>query len=172
MLVGEKSKPSSNKISFDEREKELLAIEKQEERKYKNSPFERFYQVNKDTNKELIALAGKNSQALRILLFIFEHMDKYNALVCSYKVFQEALGISQVTVARAIKLLKEEHFIVVKKTGSANVYIASDKLVWNSWGKNQQYCQFPANVMITLSEQEESTVGVKEKSTKSVELKE
>lgn len=172
MIVSEENKLSENKMDFDQRQKELEKQKKKEEKEQKDSPFKKFYQINKEQNKELIALAGKNPQALRILLFIFEHMDKYNALICSYTVFQEALGISQATVARAVKLLKEKNFIVVKKSGTANVYIASDNLVWNSWGKNKNYCQFPSNVIITMSEQEGNTTKVKEKRTKSVELKE
>ena len=61
-------------------------------------------------------------------------MDKYNAVICSYKVFQETLGMGQATVARCVKYLKDHGFLYVYKTGTSNVYVANKNLVWNSWG--------------------------------------
>ena len=63
-------------------------------------------------------------------------MDNYNAVICSYQVFQEALGMSGRTVSRAIKYLKDNGFIYIYKSGSSNVYIANKNLVWRSWGTN------------------------------------
>ena len=40
-------------------------------------------------------------------------MDKYNAVICSYKVFQETLGMGQATVARCVKYLKDHGFLYV-----------------------------------------------------------
>lgn len=80
-------------------------------------------------------------------------MDKYNAVVCSYKVLQEALGISSATITRAVKYLKDNGFISVYKTGTSNVYIANPNLVWNSWN-NVKYCEFPANIILSAAEQE------------------
>ena len=76
-------------------------------------------------------------------------MDKYNAVVCSYKVFQEALGIGQATVARSVKYLKDNGFLYIYKSGTSNVYVANKNLVWNSWGNNQEYCEFPANIVLS-----------------------
>ena len=43
------------------------------------------------------------------------------------------------------------------KTGTSNVYVANKDLVWNSWGNNIDYCEFPANIVLSRSEQEERT---------------
>ena len=106
-----------------------------------------------------------------MLLFIFDHMDKYNAVVCSYKVFQEALGVGQATIARAIKYLKDNGFLYVYKSGSSNVYVANNDLVWNSWGTNIEYCEFPANIVLSKSEQEEQ-IKVRNKRIQTVQIKE
>ena len=98
-------------------------------------------------------------------------MDKYNAVVCSYKVFQEALGMGQATVARSIKYLKENGFLYVYKTGTSNVYVANKDLVWNSWGNNVEYCEFPANIVLSASEQEERS-KVRDKRITTVQVKE
>ena len=131
--------------------------EQEETRLKRQSPFARFYQVNKDKSEYLRSCLKENPKALEVLFFIFDHMDQYNAVICSYKVLQEALGISQPTVARCVKYLKEHGFIYVCKSGTSNVYIANKSLVWNSWGNNTRYCQFPANVVLTATEQEEGS---------------
>lgn len=123
----------------------------------RKSPFSNFYQVNKDKSEYLRSCLDENPKALKLLFFIFDHMDKYNAVICSYKVFQEALGMGQATVARSIKYLKDNGFLYVYKTGSSNVYVANKDLVWNSWGNNIEYCEFPANIILSRTEQEEHT---------------
>ena len=162
---------SVNDISFPQRK---LDLEEQDKRdaealqKAHKSPFSRFYQVNKENSNFLRSCLKENPRALEMLLFIFDHMDKYNAVVCSYKVFQEALGIKKTTCYNAIKYLQEHGFIAVMKSGTSNVYIANSDLVWNSWGNNRQYCQFPANVVLSRSEQTEIKKVVDKRVTETI----
>lgn len=163
-----------NEVSFEQRERDLRAEERAEQEELKRqrkSPFSRFYQVNKDNSEYLRSCLKENPKALEVLFFIFDHMDKYNAVVCSYKVFQEALGMGQATVARSIKYLKDNGFLYVYKTGTSNVYVANKDLVWNSWGNNVEYCEFPANIILSASEQEERT-KVRDKRVQTVQVKE
>lgn len=146
-----------NEISFKQRDLDLKAqdaAEEEERKKVRKSPFSRFYQVNKDNSEYLRSCLRENPKALELLFFIFDNMDKYNAVICSYKVFQEVLGMSKATIQRSIKYLREHGFIYVYKTGASNVYVANQKLVWNSWGNNIAYCEFPANIILSASEQE------------------
>ena len=149
-------------MTFDERQRQLELEAKQEEsdrkkqdEEEKKSPFRDFYQVNKVNSKYLRTCLKECPRALDSLLFLFDNMDKYNALVCSFSVFQEALGVSRQTCSKAVKYLKDHGFIQVYKTGGTNVYVANKDLVWNSWGKNTKYCKFDANVILSASEQEE-----------------
>ena len=96
-------------------------------------------------------------------------MDDYNAVICSYKVLQENFGVSQVTVARAIKILKEKQYIEVYKSGTSNVYAINKNIVWNSWGTNYDYAKFGANIILSESEQEKS-VQAKIKAVKHKEI--
>lgn len=162
-----------NDVSFKQRAMDLIAKEQEELeelKRQKKSPFARFYQVNKDNSEYLRSCLKENPKALQVLFFIFDHMDKYNAVVCSYKVFQDALDMGQATVARSIKYLKEHGFLYVYKTGSSNVYVANKDLVWNSWGNNREYCEFPANIVLTASEQEECS-KIKDKRITTIEVK-
>ena len=64
--------------------------------------------------QELRSCLDENLKHLKLLLFIFDHMDKYNAVICSYKVFQETLGMGQATVARCVKYLKDHGFLCLQ----------------------------------------------------------
>lgn len=171
IVVSDPKNPSE--ISFAERAKELDELEQEKIeniRKARKSPFSNFYQVNKDNSIYLRNCLSENPKALELLFFIFDHMDRYNAVMCSYKVFQEALGISPKTIQRSIKYLKDNGFISILKSGTSNVYVVNPDLVWNSWGNNVQYCEFPANVIISATEQEERAKTV-DKRFKSIEIK-
>lgn len=149
-----------NSMTFEEREKDLNEQQKQEEearKREKQSPFSNFYQFNRAHTKDMITLAGKYPKAHQILLFLLDQMDNYNAVVCSYQVLQEALSLSQATVARAIKVLKDTKFIDIYKSGTTNVYAINKSLAWSSWGTNYKYAKFDAKIIISESEQEKLT---------------
>ena len=140
------------------REKEL-----ERQQQAKKSPFQHWYQVNKDQAKYLRSCLSENPRALQILLFLFENMDGYNAVVCSYSVLCEACGgVSRQTATKAVKYLKDHGFIYVYKSGTSNVYVANKNLVWNSYGSNAKYCKFPASVVLSYSEQNPNTDVEKE----------
>jgi len=124
------------------------------EKREKHSPFKRWYQFNSEHTKALMWLALKHPKAQAILYFLVDQMDSYNAVMCSYKVLQEVLDISKDTVRINIKILKDNGFIAVLKSGTSNVYAVNDSVYWKSWGKNLMYSKFPANVVLALSEQE------------------
>lgn len=163
-----------NEVSFEQRARDLAYQDREEQKAAANarkSPFTRFYQVNKDNSEYLRSCLKENPKALELLFFIFDHMDKYNAVICSYQVFQEALGMSSRTVSRCVKYLKDNGFLYVYKSGSSNVYVANKDLVWNSWGNNVEYCEFPANIILSASEQEER-VKVRDKRIQTVQVME
>lgn len=169
MIVAEKTNLLNNQISFDERAKELAEEEREafdNKAREKKSPFKSFYQINKKNSGCLRKCLDDNPKALSILLFLCEHMDNYNAVMCSYAVFSEVLKISNATITRAIKYLKDNGFIYVYKSGTSNVYVMNNNLVWNSWGTNVQYCKFPANIVLSSSEQESIDIKIRQNKQK------
>lgn len=159
MTVGGDSKDS---ITFKAREAELKAEEAALKKKYKeekNSPFSEFAQLNLKNTDYIISLNKQNPNAVNILLFMFKHMNGYNAMSCSQRVFMEQFELSRSTVARAISDLKKHGFIYIAKNGASNIYHINSNLVWKSWGKNTKYCEFPVNVVLSLSEQDGSKGG-------------
>lgn len=163
-----------NEVSFEQRKRDLRAqecAEQEELKRERKSPFTSFYQVNKEHSEDLMWLLNTNPNAYKILLFLFDHMDKYNAVMCSYQVFQEYFSIGRTTASKAVKLLKEKGFVYVYKSGTSNVYVTNPELVWNSWGNNIKYCEFPANIILSASEQAERS-KIHDKRVKTVQIKE
>lgn len=160
LFVGEERDVlNSNSMTFDERKKQLEDQENMEKREFekaKKSPYERWFQVNKDYYKAEDWLMAKSPIAYRIFKFLINSMDDYNAVICSQSVLQETFGVSRVTISRAIKILKDKKYIEIYKSGTSNVYAVNKNIVWNSWGNNYKYAKFGANIILSESEQEES----------------
>ena len=161
MRVGETLK--DNDITFKQRKHEIEKLNKQDQETWdreranaSKSPFGKDWaQLNKKQIIHLIKASQENPSAMSVLLFFIEHADRMNALVVSYKALQEILGLSQATIARSIKYLKDKGFVYIYKSGSSNVYVLNNQLVWSNYGNKISYCKFPANIMLTASEQEE-----------------
>lgn len=118
-----------------------------EEQRNKN-----FVMMYRDHMPELRWLMKKSGIASSILNFIMEHMDNKNALCCSYQVFIDYFDISKDTVRRSIKLLKDNGFIDVLKSGTSNVYIVNEEVAWTSWENQKKYCKFQGNILISAVE--------------------
>ena len=153
----------NNDITFEQRKRELerlnrqdaeqIAREEKERENASKSPYKDWAQLNKKNIVHLIKAAQENPTALSVLLFLIENMNKMNAIIASYSVIQNIMGLSKPTVARSIKYLKEKGFIAIYKSGSSNVYVINDRLVWTNYGNKIQYCKFPAEVILSASEQ-------------------
>lgn len=125
----------------------------------KKSPYRKWVQMNNDEHAREADdwLVAHSPSAYRIFKFLVANMDKYNAIICSYKVMQEKFGYSRTTVADAIRFLKEHKYIQVVRTGGSNIYMINKELYWNSWGTNFAYAEFGAKVIISSSEQDKAT---------------
>ena len=163
------------------KEERLAELEKQAEmdkklaEDAKKGPYRSFLQVNKDNYKAEAWLMRKSPIAYQILRFIAHSMDNHNALICSYKVMQESLGVSNASIARAIKLLQEHKYLHVAKTGTANIYMVNKELYWHSYGTNYAQAEFGAKIIISADEQDDEyreEIKIHTKRYKAVELEE
>ena len=114
----------------------------------KKSPYDCWYQTNKEYYQELITLAQKHPQAQAILHYFVTKMDRMNTVMCSHAVLSQTLGVSISTITRAIKVLKDSGFICVGKIGSSNIYTLNKRLFWNSWKKYYPEVKFEADIII------------------------
>lgn len=121
----------------------------------KNLNFVQFDRRAMSSHRQLIR---KSSLAAEILSFFTEKMNKQNALVCSYKALQELTGYSRATVARAIKVLKDDQWIQVIKIGNANAYVVNSAAFWTTAANGKKYSMFHATVIAAESEQEQLAI--------------
>ena len=129
--------------------------------------------MNKELYKQEDWLMKTSPAAYRLLRFISQNMDNYNALICSYAVFAETLGYSRQTISNAIKLLKEKKFITTARTGGSNIYFINKELYWHSYGTNYARAEFGAKIIISADEQEieeQEEIKVKAKKYKALEV--
>lgn len=147
----------------EKRQKVLHKKEQQEaalRKREKKSPYRDFAQLNRKSIPHLDQACKDHPSAVRVLLFILQHMDRSNALLCPYKVFEKYLGLSQATVARSLKYLKDKGFIAVeRKPGIGNVYMLNPDLAWTSSMSNIRNSSFPMDVRLTALETNEGRSG-------------
>ena len=160
-MTGTKIIEQANRLETDEERLHRLKREEETEKKKaeieKHSPYKKFIQFNDNMYKEEAWLMRKNPVAYQVLRFLTHNMDNYNALICSYKVLEEALSYSTATITRAIRLLKEHKYIEVAKSGTTNIYFINKNLYWKSYGTNYKFAEFGAKIIITSTEQDKAT---------------
>lgn len=121
--------------------------------------------------KEWRALVKKNQLSVEIMFYFMEVMGRTtNAVVCSYKTLQEVTGYSRPSVARAIKLLKDERWIDSVRIGSATAYAVNEKIAWQAARNQRKYAVFSATVVASESEQGKDYKQVSAKPLKHIPL--
>jgi Fe2+ or Zn2+ uptake regulation protein len=142
--------------SDEKRRKRELEIKEQEEKeneeREKAKKNNNFVMVYRDHMPEMRWLMKKSGVASSILNFIMEHMDNKNALCCSYAVLEDYFDVSTSTVKRSIKLLYENGFIDIMKSGTSNIYIVNNEVAWTSWRNQKEYCKFEGNMLVSKKE--------------------
>lgn len=123
----------------------------------KNSDFVMFFRQHLT---EIAELNKKDAKAGALFLFFCQQMDQSNALVCSIETLGELNGMAVATVHRKIKVLKDNGFIDVQKTGTANVYFVNSRIAWTSARSGREFAKFKANVILSAKEQEKKTKGL------------
>ena len=97
-----------------------------------------FVQVSRTYLKEWRALTRKNPLASEILMYLIEHMGRTtNAVVCSYVTLTEVTGMSRSSVARAMRVLKDDAWIDAVKIGNATAYGINARAFWQA-SRNQK----------------------------------
>lgn len=152
-VTKEKQILKNNHYSFEERQK---IIENEKQREIEKKEIEKknnnFVMMYREHMPEIRWLIKKSRYSSNIFNFILEHMDYNNALMCSYQVFMDYFEISSETVRKSIKLLKDNGFIDVLKSGTSNVYIVNQEIAWSSWDNQKKYCKFNGNILISATE--------------------
>lgn len=111
-------------------------------------------QFEKKGLKELQKLAMHSPAAMGTLMYLVNHMSRTNALVVSQTAVAKELGTSRETVNKAMKVLREHHFIQAVKAGGTTVYVVNSRVAWQG-NRGERYAHFGADVIAIESEQSE-----------------
>lgn len=134
-----------------------------------NAPF---YQFRKHNFKLIRKLNVKSPTAANLFFFLIENMlEGYNSLVVSQDALCEVLEVSRMTLHRAIKVLVDEKYVQVLKSGVNNVYCVNADIVWTKRANDLYHARFNTAVYLTSSEQdEEQRIKIKKSFEKIVEV--
>jgi predicted transcriptional regulator len=114
-----------------------------------------FVQLSRGYMSQMRVLSRKSPVAMQIFLYLVEHMGRTtNAVVCSYRVLSEVTNLSRTSVAKAIKILKEENWIDAVKIGNATAYAINERVVWQAGRNERKYAIFSATIIASESEQD------------------
>lgn len=115
-----------------------------------------FVQLYVDKLDLIIEMTGENHTAVKIFVWLLQHMDKRNALVVSQQALAEALNLSRQTIHTSTKYLKEKKAVNVLKSGNTNIYAVNAQIAWKADANGKKYALFDAAVYISDSEQDKN----------------
>lgn len=104
-------------------------------------------------------LTSKNALAAEMLIWMAEKMGRDNALVCSYETLMAITGKSRPTVARAIRVLKDDNWVQAIRIGSATAWVINSAVFWTASAHGKQFSQFHATVIASRDEQDEQELA-------------
>lgn len=112
-----------------------------------------FVQIQNNSLSAIQNLIAKSPISAQILFFFIEKMGSLNnSVICSYQTLMEITGYSRPSVARAIKHLKDNHWIDTVKVGSATAYCVNAQVAWRHANNQRHYAIFSSTVVATSSE--------------------
>lgn len=109
-------------------------------------------QLEKKVGQELMRLSVKHPAAMGTLMYLANNMGRNNALAVSQAVIAKKVGISLVSVSRAIKLLDEHRFIEIVKVGNLCIYRVNTRVAWQG-NRGERFAHFTADVIALENEQ-------------------
>ena len=85
-------------------------------------------------------------------------MNKFNYIICSRSVFEEALGLSRSTAYEHLKYLQELNFIHIEHSDKGTQYVVNPNIIWWSDKRNLKHCPFPPEkVMLSFPAPQKNT---------------
>lgn len=115
-----------------------------------------FVQLSKIYMDETVDLANRAPAAFTVLMTLVKQMNKVNSVMISNESLERICGISNSTVKRAIKILREQQWIDVLKVGTSNVYRVNSNVFWQDRADGK-WASFQAQVVLNFDEQDETT---------------
>ena len=115
-----------------------------------------FVQLSKIYMDETVSLANHAPAAFMVLMTLVKQMNKVNSVMISNESLERICGVSNSTIKRAIKILREQQWIDVLKVGTSNVYRVNSNVFWQDRADGK-WASFQAQVVLNFDEQDETT---------------
>lgn len=115
-----------------------------------------FVQTDRKTHEAWAKLTLSKPSAAALMHVLASQVGTHNAVVASYGTLAELLGVSVMTIRRAVATLVKGNWLEVNRVGGAgstNAYTLNDRVVWTASRSGLRYSLFSANVIISSSEQ-------------------
>lgn len=140
-----KARMKANEITHKQRLLDLLAQleQKMRKRKREEKVFSSYFQLNKKALPLIDLCLAEKPKAFRLFIFLINHMDKCNCVVCSRTVFEKALGTSRSTTYEHLKYLQDLNILYTKPDGKHTQYVVNPNIIWRSKKSNLKQCPFP-----------------------------
>jgi hypothetical protein len=101
---------------------------------------------------QAIALLIDNRMAAKLYVFLAQHAGHDNAVVCTYELLAEELGVCERTIRNAVRRLEEGNHLAVAKVGTANAYILNPAEVWKTYEEHKRFCAFGARTLASKAQ--------------------
>lgn len=112
--------------------------------------------INKIYLDETVKLGNQSPTAFKVLMVFVSKMKSHNALLISNDALEKETELSNSTIKRAIKLLRDENWIDVAKLGTSNVYRINSNIFWHETA-NGKWAEFSAHIVLNYDEQDQIT---------------
>lgn len=112
--------------------------------------------IHKIYMDETIKLSNQSPAAFKVLMVFVSKMVVNNSLLISNDSLEKITKLSNSTVKRAIKLLRDDKWIDVVKVGTSNVYRINSDIFWHETA-NGKWAEFGSHVVLGFDEQDDIT---------------
>lgn len=105
---------------------------------------------------ETLKLSTESPAAFKTLMVMLSKMTTSNSLLISNATLGKVTDQSQSTIKRAIKILRDEGWIDVLRTGASNIYRVNSSMFWHETPHGEM-AEVSATVILDRAEQDEIT---------------
>lgn len=120
-----------------------------------------FVQIEREALLPWERLIATDAVAARLMMLLLSRMNRRNAIVISQATLAKMLKVATRTVQRALRLLRESHWIQQVKVGNMTVLVVNHAVAWSdSRELRGRFSAFEALVVADADEQDEATLAM------------
>lgn len=119
-------------------------------------PTTQWVQTERAAHEAWSSLIRRSPTAARLMHLLVARVGDHNAVVVSQPTLAGLLNCHVNTVAKAIRLLSDDHWIEIRRvggSGTTNAYVLNDRVAWVGPRDGIRYSLFSAAVVVSDEEQ-------------------